>query len=280
MAAAILSNAVGSYVLGAIASRGAKTLHELAADNAVQPGTAFIYNGHFYGKGFGYSNKGPALTLTEKLAEPLEGKKLVLEFAKDGLVNETAFTRMSGPTTLFAFAYITEVTATMVRAVPYAIGDLITGHSPVPLPFASTIQLQPEDIEQFGAMDKSWMPSNAELLRLADISEHQVKELICRLLGEHEVPKDWGGEESDLFSARLTVAGTRQTGAFLLKGPSKFHPMTPSDLGKNADQIYRLFNIPADIFVVQHCTMLARRCVRHWRLTLSPGHLQRLADSW
>ena len=62
-----------------------------------------------------------------------------------------------------------------------------------------------------------------------------------------------GGEESDLFSARLTVAGARQTGAFLLKGPSKFHPMRPSDLGKNGDQIYRLFNIPAQIYVVQHC---------------------------
>jgi hypothetical protein len=27
----------------------------------------------------------------------------------------------------------------------------------------------------------------------------------------------------------------------------------PDDLGKNGDQIYRLFNIPARIYVVQHC---------------------------
>lgn len=29
--------------------------------------------------------------------------------------------------------------------------------------------------------------------------------------------------------------------------------MKPTDLGKNGDQLYRLFNIPAQIYVVQHC---------------------------
>ncbi len=27
----------------------------------------------------------------------------------------------------------------------------------------------------------------------------------------------------------------------------------PRDLGKNGDQLYRLFNIPTDIYIVQHC---------------------------
>lgn len=111
MTSAILGSAVGSYVLDAIASGGIKTLQQLAAENAIQPGTPFIYNGHFYGKGFGYANKKPALTLTERLDEPMEGKKLVLEFSKNGLVNDTAYTRMAGSTRLFAFAYISDVTA-------------------------------------------------------------------------------------------------------------------------------------------------------------------------
>jgi hypothetical protein len=34
-------------------------------------------------------------------------------------------------------------------------------------------------------------------------------------------------------------------------GPAKFHPMMPRDLGETGDQFYRLFNIPADIYVVQ-----------------------------
>ncbi len=81
----------------------------------------------------------------------------------------------------------------------------------------------------------------------------QSKELICSLLGEYEVPKDWGGEEADVFSSNLLIGGVRKTGAFLLKGPAKFHPMTLKDCGKNGDQIYRLFNIPAQVYIVQHC---------------------------
>lgn len=253
MAAAILGSAVGSYLLEAIASGGVKTLQQLAVENAIQPGTQFIYNGHFYGKGFGAANKTPALRLAEKLDEPMAGKKLVLEFSKNGLVNETAYTRMAGSTRLFAFAYIADITADTIRAIPYAIGDLVTGHSSISLAFAASLELQPNDIEQFAEMDRTWVPSKTEFARLADIPEHKVKELICRLLDEHDVPKDWGGEESDLFSDRLLVGGARKTGAFLLKGPAKFHPMTPRDLGKNADQIYRLFNIPAQVYILQHC---------------------------
>jgi len=253
MAAVILGSAVGNYLLDAIASGGVKTLQQLAVENAIQPGTPFIYNGHFFGKGFGYANKTPALRLTEKLDEPMAGKKLVLEFSKNGLVNETAYTRMAGSTRLFAFAYIADVTADIIRAIPYAIGDLVSSHSSISLPFASTLELQPNDIEQFAGMDRTWVPSKTEFARLADIPEHKIKELICRLLDEHDVPKDWGGEESDLFSGRLLIGGERKTGAFLLKGPAKFHPMTPRDLGKNADQIYRLFNTPAQVYVVQHC---------------------------
>ena len=253
MASGILSNAVGDYLLNVIASGGIMTLQQLAVVDALQPGTPFIYNGHFYGKGFGYANKKPGLTLTEKLDGPMEGKKLVLEFSKNGLLNDTAYTRMAGSTRLFAFAYVADITADTVRAIPYAIGDLVSSQSPLSLPFASILELQPNDIEQFADMDRTWMPSKNEFARLADIPEHKVKELICRLLGEHDVFKDWGGEESDLFSDRLLVAGERKTGAFLLKGPAKFHPMTPRDLGKNGDQIYRLFNIPAKIYVIQHC---------------------------
>ena len=122
-------------MLDTIASGGAKTLQELAAENAVHPGQHSFTTAISYGKGFGYSNKRPALTLTEKLAEPLRGKKLVLEFLKEGLVNQAAYARMSGSTSVFAFAYITKVTADTVRAIPYAIGDLISGQSPMSLPF-------------------------------------------------------------------------------------------------------------------------------------------------
>ena len=49
------------------------------------------------------------------------------------------------------------------------------------------------------------------------------------------------------------IDGQRISTAFLLKGPAKFHPMTPADLEKNGDQIGRLFDEPADLLVLQHC---------------------------
>lgn len=253
MASAILSGIVGSFLLEAIATSGIKTLQQLFFEDRLRAGTPFIYNGHFHGKGFGYANKTPALTLAEKLDEPLAGRKLIFEFAKDGLVNETAYTRMSGSTRLFTFGYIREIDEETIWAVPYAVGDLVELGSIASSPFAHTLELQVDQIEQFSGIDSSWTPTKAQFQKLAGIPEHAVKELICDLLGECEVPNDWGGEESDVVSSNLLIGGVRRTGAFLLKGPARFHPMTLKDCGKNGDQIYRLFNIPAQVYVVQHC---------------------------
>ena len=250
---ALLSRAVSAYLLDAIAAGRIKTLHQLAFENELRPGVPFIYNGHLHGYGFGYSNKKPALALTEKLDGPLEGMKLVIDFSKNGLLNATAYTRLSGSTRLFAFGYVTDMDPRTIRAVPYVIGDLVKHHAPLPTPLSHTLELQPEDIAQFADLDRSWLPTRKDFARLARFPERAIKELICTRLCEIEVPKDWGGEECDVFSANLMVGGTRHTGAFLLKGPAAFHPMTPKDCGKNGDQIYRLFNIPADIYIVQHC---------------------------
>ena len=253
MSSAILSNAVGAYLLRAIAAGAVKTLQQLAFEGGLRPGAQFIYDGHFSGKGFAYANKSPALTLTEKLDEPLAGKKLVFEFSKNGLVNHTAYTRMSGSTRLFAFGYVAALDDQAIRAVPYVVGDLVDRSTAIPVPFLQSLELRPEEIAQLAGMDEDWLPSKADFERMRLVPEHAVKELLCGLLGEYAVPNDWGGEESDVFSANLTVEGRRRTGAFLLKGPARFHPMKPTDLGKNGDQLYRLFNIPADLYVVQHC---------------------------
>jgi len=253
MASAILSNAVGSYLLEAMASGGVKTLQQLAFEGSLQRGAHFIYDGHVYGKGFAYANRSPTLSLSEKLDEPLAGQKLLVEFSKNGLVNETAYTRMAGSTRLFVFGYVADIDATTIHAVPYVIGDLVNRSTGLPIPFLQTLELRPEEIGQFAGLDDDWMPSKAEFERMRGVSEQAVKELLCQLLGEHAVPNDWGGEESDVFTANLSVGGQRTTAAFLLKGPARFHPMKPTDLGKNGDQLYRLFNIPARVFVVQRC---------------------------
>lgn len=253
MASAILSNAVGQYLVDAIAHGNVKTLPQLAFEKRLQAGVPFIYDGHAYGNGFAERNKTPLLSLSEKLDEPLAGKQLVVEFSKGNLVNDTAWTRMKGSTRLFVFGYITDMDGTTIRAAPYAIGDLVERGGGLPMPFVQGLELRPEDIDQFAGLDERWTPKASEFSAMRGVPEQSVKELLCRLLGEPSIPNDWGGEESDVLSANLGVNGRRQTAAFLLKGPSRFHPMKPTDLGRNGDQLYRLFNIPADVFVIQHC---------------------------
>ena len=85
------------------------------------------------------------------------------------------------------------------------------------------------------------------------LSEDKVQTCLEQIL---EVPfhrKDWGGEINDLYTANVVVNGARRATAFLLKGPgigSKV--MEIADCGKRGDQIVRLFDTPADLFVVQY----------------------------
>ncbi|WP_236193386.1 methyltransferase [Pseudomonas faucium] len=253
MASAILSNELGAYVLQAIATGAIKSLDQLERDGQLIEGVPFIHYGPVLGKGFSWANKTPALSLTGKLDYVLQGKKLVIDFSKSGLINDTAFSRMQGLTKLFIFGYVTRINGSSIHAVPFVIGDLIATAPSFPVPIISTLELAPQDIRQFASIDGSWIPSAAEARKLKHVPEQTIKELICNLLEESEVPADWGGEESDVLSGNLIVRGQRQLGAFLLKGPARFHEMKPSDLGKNADQLYRLFNIPAQVYVIQHC---------------------------
>lgn len=254
-AGAMLASALGPTLLESVSTGGVKTLQQLAIEGRLSPGAQFIYNGHFYGKGFGATNRTGVLTLSEKLDEPLVGRTLQIDFTDNGLINDTSRTRMGGSTRLFAFAYIGEISTHTVKAIPYVIGDLVDGAVSMPLPFAHTLETHPQRCDQFSNIDYSWMPTQTELKSLKEVPEQRVKELICRCLGE-TAPKDWGGEECDLLSANLVMDGSPRTAAFMLKGPARFHKMTLSDCGKNGDQIYRMFNIPADLYVVQHCHLI------------------------
>ena len=69
------------------------------------------------------------------------------------------------------------------------------------------------------------------------IPEETIKSSIADILHEGNLPKDWGGEKSDLFTCNISVGGRFMPSAFLLKGPAKFLEMKMSHLGKNGDQI-------------------------------------------
>jgi hypothetical protein len=85
-----------------------------------------------------------------------------------------------------------------------------------------------------------------------DLNEDRVQLHLERILDEPFHKVDWAGERLDLYSSNLRLFGRRASAAFLLKGPGiGRHEMSLDDLGKRADQLQRLFDVPADIYVVQ-----------------------------
>lgn len=107
-----------------------------------------------------------------------------------------------------------------------------------------------DDVDQFKKVRKiRKIPDTLIPKRLA---ENKVKLGILRLLQELKIPKDWGGESNDIFSVKLKLRGNSKRAAFALKGPAKKGTLVPRMMGKNGDQIQRLFNSPAEVFFVQY----------------------------
>jgi hypothetical protein len=106
-----------------------------------------------------------------------------------------------------------------------------------------------EDFKEFSKVKDFEKPTSLEPMK--NISEFAFKSCLAEILGD-ETTKDWGGEQSDHYTAHLHLGERRVTGAFVLKGPAKFSPMKLNHLGKNNDQIYRLAQEPADVLFVQH----------------------------
>ncbi len=84
------------------------------------------------------------------------------------------------------------------------------------------------------------------------VSEAQFKKGLQKIISEQGRFTDWGGEQNDLFTTWLKMGPKRRRAAFVLKGPGAKGKMTLRQLGKNADQILRLFKCPAEVFFVQY----------------------------
>jgi hypothetical protein len=93
------------------------------------------------------------------------------------------------------------------------------------------------------------------------ISENAFKQGIKTVVGESGSFKDWGEEKNDLFS-KVRVGGARRLTAFAFKGPGTSGILTPGKLGKNGDQIQRLFESAAEVFLIQYHGQIAESVVQ------------------
>ena len=86
------------------------------------------------------------------------------------------------------------------------------------------------------------------------IYEKKFKDGIKKIFEEPGAFSDWGGEKNDLITTRMRIKKNRVTVAFAFKGRGTKGELTPKKMGKNGDQIQRLFSSsPAEVFLVQYC---------------------------
>lgn len=97
-----------------------------------------------------------------------------------------------------------------------------------------------------------------------DYGEDRVQIALEQILDVPFHKKDWGGEGNDLYTANVVVNGRRVATAFLLKGNGlKRKEMRIADCGKNGDQILRLLQSPAELFVVQYVGPISEGLTSH-----------------
>jgi DNA-binding Lrp family transcriptional regulator len=120
-------------------------------------------------------------------------------------------------------------------------------------------QITFEDLDEFKAAKKVRVAVQRK------IPEKQFKYGIAALAKQSGNFDDWGGEPNDLYTSKIRVHGQRKAMAFAFKGPATTGKLTPKKLGKNGDQIQRLFNSPADVFIVQYHSQIDESVVEQMK---------------
>jgi hypothetical protein len=93
--------------------------------------------------------------------------------------------------------------------------------------------------------------------------ENEIQVALEQILGEAFHKEDYGGEINDLSTTRLLINGERRATAFLLKGRGlKKSVMELRDCGDNGDQVLRLFDSPAELFVIQFVGTVGESVIR------------------
>ena len=243
------------------------TLGELLMEGKAAQGQFFTHIGPFFGRNtqeadMRYEEGKPLkkeTILWTKLDGFGEGRTLTVQVHPENYTTRSASVEMAGKKRLFMVGRLTDCDEKEMRAQAYIIGHL---HEE-PRPSKPTIdrfnllpqqmEVFPPTVDNFSKAQDEGMPNAAEFKRLLEIPETDIKNAFAEIIGELFVPKDWGGEMSDLVSTQVRLYGQQVSTAFAFKGPAKGKKMTMADLGKNGDQISRLYSEPTDFVVLQHC---------------------------
>ena len=149
-----------------------------------------------------------------------------------------------------------------IKAIPTKVspkGGGGSGPLKIVVPGKRKIQITAVTVDDFDQFSKVRKVASAPKRVL---SEWAFKKGIQRIIGETGEFTDWGGEKNDLYTSKLKYKGRRLPLAFAFKGPATQGHLTPKKLGKNGDQINRLFLTAAEIFIVQYHSTIDESVVR------------------
>jgi hypothetical protein len=231
----------------------------LTTGTEIKPGMLFTHHDRFYCRGLSRIPQGaPATSEAEiyaKLDDFQKGLRVSFRYQIEHLVSTSSWVTLQGQVRLFVFGVVSEISDSSIVARPLVIASIV--YNPLgrntSTSWLNYREVWPGQIDQFSSLAQSEDVETEDLEILKTISETQVKTWFAEIVGEGHVPRDWGGESSDLFTTSTRLAGMRVSTAFLFKGPAHFQPLTMRGLGKNEDQVVRLFSEPADLLVLQHC---------------------------
>lgn len=234
-------------------------LDRLAITGQLQPGKIFSTHRDFYCRNLIPSARKngtpPRMSAKYEIGDHI--LELTLQMHRDHLAPGSPGDLLKGHVTnVFAVGSVNQITraGSVVRVVasPIFIGTLVDAtHRMWPATIGAEVHV--DMIDNFAKSADEEFPTSRQLEALRSIPEDKIKHAFGELLNDDAVPKDWAGETSDFFTTHLRIGGVRVSTAFAFKGPAKFHPMSISDLGKNGDQLVRLFGEPAELLVLQHC---------------------------
>jgi hypothetical protein len=129
------------------------------------------------------------------------------------------------------------------KSSPKSVTNITITHQGVKI---RVTQITCEDLDELKAIRK------VRLAVVRKIPEKAFKYGIAKLAKQSGEFTDWGGERNDLYTSKIHIKGKRKAMAFAFKGPATKGRLTPGKLGKNGDQIQRLFESAADVFIVQY----------------------------
>jgi hypothetical protein len=248
-----MSSNIHEDLIGSILAHRPRELSEwLLEDRSVGSRQLVTTTQAFYFRKLSEGTRGFRATSATDADTLLEGR-----LSEYRCVGETGLDLLSGQRRFSMLAYAevrTQLPNREIELTPLFIGKVTErwpGEAKSNFIIETRREVYASEVDEFSKIQDVKKPSKIALNLLSKLPEENVKDIFAEILGQPFVPKDWGGETSDL-GGTVTFAGKQMSAAFAFKGPAVQGKFSIAKMGKNADQGLRLFHESIDIAVVQY----------------------------